>query len=175
MRAFLTGAERIEIIARMSAAYGLMLCLFMLDIVAAPHPLTMLFSAPFTLMALYYWAIYRPTLVPSWLAFLVGFSLDVLGGFPLGVNALLYLVMRMFLVGQRRFLMGQGFLVTWIGFVFLSAALHVVQWVMMSTINVQMLPFNHIILPVLLGSLVFPVISAFLHLSHKILLSDANK
>lgn len=164
-----------EIIARMSAAYGLMLCLFLLDIVAAPHPLTMLFSAPFTLIALYYWAIYRPSLVPSWLAFIVGLSLDVLGGFPLGLNALLYLVLRMFLVGQRCFLMGQGFLVIWIGFVLLNTVLHAMQWMMMSAVNVHMLPMGQAALPILLGSLVFPVISAFLHLSHKILLSDANK
>ncbi len=169
MRAFLTGAERIEIIGRASVAYGFMLLLFLFDIIAAPYPLTLLFGVPFTLIALYYWCIYRPSLIPPWLAFSAGLCLDLLSGFPLGLNALLYMLVRMFLVNQGRFLTGQGFMVTWIGFVSLNIALHLTQWAVMSALSLQILSPDGLWAPVLLGSLFFPVISASLHLTHKIL------
>lgn len=73
------------------------------------------------LMAVYYWAIYRPTMMPPFLAFAAGLLLDVITYAPMGMNALLFVVVQWVVRGQRVFLTGQPFIMIWIGFGFTAA------------------------------------------------------
>ena len=169
MRAFLTVTERLEIAARLLLVYALIGAMFLLDIAAAPDPLAFLFVAPYTLMALYYWTISRPLISPAIMAFTLGLLLDILGGYPLGLFALLFTVVRLLLAGQRRVLMAQGFVIFWVGFVIVSALTYISAWAIMSLVNWHFLPLTDLIQPILMGSLLFPLVSAFLSLTHKIL------
>ncbi len=165
----MTGTERIEAIARISAVYLVLVALFFLDVMAVPYPLSFLMEAPFLLMGIYYWSVYRPSLLPAWVCFAIGLLMDILSGFPMGLRALLFVVIRMFLIDQRRFLLAQGFIIFWLGFAFIGAVYFTIIWLVLSVIAFQFLPLMTAAVPLTLGIMIFPLICAFLRLSHKIL------
>lgn len=173
MRSHMTWAERLEIAGRMAVPYAFMSLLFVLNVISVPYPLSALFKAPFFLMAVYYWSIYRPSMIPPWMAFLSGLLLDLLSGLPLGLNAALFVLCRMAVVDQRRFLVGQGFVMVWLGFSFLHMVFVLVQWLVFSLIYWQWFPLAEIGVVTVLGIALFPVIYVFLHLTHKTLRSSS--
>lgn len=166
----LSFADYIERSARMSVPYSFMLLLFFLNVISVPYPLAAFLNAPLLLVAIYYWAVFRPTLLPPWLVFLAGLFYDVLTGMPYtGMNALFFLLCRMAVVDQRRFLIGQGFGMLWFGFCLLGIAYHLLQWGAFSAISMQWLYAKDFISSLLLGFVLFPVVYLFLFLTHKIL------
>ncbi|MEZ5814966.1 MAG: rod shape-determining protein MreD [Alphaproteobacteria bacterium] len=162
--------DRLEFLARMVVPYAFMLLVFFLGLVSVPYPLAAFFKAPLLLMAVYYWSIYRPTLIPPWLVFVGGFLFDLIAGAPYtGLSALLFLFCRIFVVDQRRFLTGQAFPVVWIGFCALDIAVHLLQWCMFSALSAAWIPFQELSSSMLLGIVTFPLFYLFLHMTHKIL------
>ena len=84
--------------------------LAILGTVVANFPITFtngLFPTPlFGLMAVYFWGLVRPDLMPPWAAFLVGLCEDVLSGGPPGVWAAAYVFSYAFVERQRESLAG---------------------------------------------------------------------
>lgn len=169
-----TLAERVELAGRLIVPYSGLAVLFVISIVAVPYPLAVVLRAPFVLMALYYWSIYRPTLIPVWLVFAAGLALDLLTGAPAGLNALTFVICRILIFDQRRFLMAQNFLMIWLGFCLLDMGVYMLQWVMFSAAHAQWMPLDYIWSSLALGALLFPVVSVFLHATHKILPNTSN-
>ena len=163
-------ADYIELTARMFVPYSFLGLLFVFSVVSVPYPVAVLFEAPLLLMALYYWCVYRPTLLPPWLVFIGGLFFDLATGMPaLGLSAFLFLLCRMAVIDQRRFLMGQGFVMVWIGFMVLDMAFHVVQWGIFSILNTQLMSVNDLAVVLMLGVFVFPPVYGFLYITHKFL------
>lgn len=165
--------ERLEAAGRMFVPYALMAVLFILNVISAPYPLSMIFKAPFFLMAVYYWSIYRPALIPPWLIFLIGLLLDLLSGLPLGLNAAIFLLCRMAVTDQRRFLASQNFVMLWIGFTLVHICFVLAQWLVFSLIHRQWFPFLETGFVVVLGIALFPAVCVFLHLTHRVLRASA--
>ncbi len=80
------------------------------------------------LIAIYYWALARPDLLPAGAAFTVGLFYDLLSGGPLGLMALIALATHRVVVGQRRFLIGRPFIIGWGGFVVIAAGATLAGW-----------------------------------------------
>jgi rod shape-determining protein MreD len=169
MGSYLTLTDRLFFAARMVLPYAVILLLLIMSVMSAPAPLSLIFKAPFFLMALYYWTIFRPSLLPVWLVFLIGLLLDILSGLPLGLNAIIFIVCRIVILDQRRFLMSQSFFMNWLGFSILNSAYQVSQWLLFSLLALRWISFQDLWPPLVLGILFFPVISVVLHLTHKIL------
>lgn len=72
------------------------------------------------IIAIYYWAMYLPSLLPLWFVFLLGVLQDFLHGTPVGMSSLLFLLFLKFLHMQRRYLAREDFWVFWLVFCFLS-------------------------------------------------------
>lgn len=85
-----------------------------------------------TLMAVYYWSIYRPDLMPPAAAFFVGLVQDTLAGMPLGMTSLVLLAVHAVVVSQRRFFHGKTFLVEWWSFMVVSPAAIFASWAIAS-------------------------------------------
>lgn len=170
MAAHLSFADYIERAARLSVPYSFMAILFVLSIVSVPYPLAAFFKAPLLLIAIYYWGVFRPTLLPPLLVFVAGLLYDVLTGMPyLGLSAILFLLCRMAIVDQRRFLVGQGFAMLWFGFCIVDVAYHLLQWGIFSALNAQWLYAKDFVSSLVLGFVLFPVVYLFLFLTHKFL------
>ncbi len=91
----------------------------------------------FALMAVFYWAIYRPDLFPAAVAFSVGLVQDALMGTPMGFNALVLLAAYGAIVAQRRFFQNKSFLVVWWAFSLVGLGAALMGWALMSVIDVR--------------------------------------
>ncbi len=162
-------SEQIDIAIRMIVPYIIMAALFLLSMISFSTPLSTTIEIPFVIIIIYHWAIYRPSIIPPLLVFAVGICIDFLSGFPAGLSAFVLLVILHIVVQQRLFLTGQPFMVIWFGFVLASMAALFVQWFLFGLIHFQWTPLLPVILAAISGSLLFPVISLILNLSHKML------
>lgn len=82
------------------------------------------------LIAVYYWGIHRPDLLPAPAAFLVGLTLDALGGTPLGLMALVLLLVQGVAVTQGRVFTDKSFVVGWFGFMVVAVGAFALSWVL---------------------------------------------
>jgi rod shape-determining protein MreD len=111
------------------------------------------------LMGVYYWAIYRPDLLPAWLAFLVGLLYDIIGGTPLGVNALVMLLVQGTAASQRKFFLGKSFAVAWWAFGLLTAGAVGLAWLLVSFIYGRAVDPLPVIFEYLMTLSIFPVLT----------------
>ena len=82
----------------------------------------------FALMAVHHWSIYRPELLPAPFVFALGLAQDGLTGGPLGLFALVLVVVHGLVSTQRRVFLGKTFLVEWFGFAFVAVGATLVCW-----------------------------------------------
>ena len=82
------------------------------------------------MMSVYYWSIYRADLMPAPAVFLIGLAQDLVSGGPLGLMALVLLLVHGLCVSQRRVFLSKPFLVGWWGFMFVAAGAVTVAWVL---------------------------------------------
>lgn len=164
-----TISEYLDIFIRMTVVYVVMFILFVLNISATTSALSAMGEVPFTLMLIYYWSVYRPSLLPSIIVFGLGASFDLLSMMPLGLNALIFLIVRYVITSQRLFLTGQPFIIVWLGFAVVSFAALSMQWAFHGLIVFQWSAIEPIIFTVLISVFIYPPISILLHFLHKIL------
>ncbi len=81
------------------------------------------------LIAVFYWAVYRPDLFPAAAAFLLGLFHDVLIGGPLGASAFVLLLAHGLVRSQRRFFAGKSFPVVWWAFGLVAAGAALIGWI----------------------------------------------
>ncbi len=159
----------------MVVPYAFLLLLFFLNGVSIPTPVSVVFKAPFFLMAVYYWSVYRPTFIPALLVCLAGFVLDFLDGTPMGANAFLFLLCRMIVVDQRRYLVSQTFSMIWLGFVFLHVLFLCLKWVIYSIVYFTWTAVPEMPYSLFFGFALFPLIYVLLHMAHKMLPAPSLK
>lgn len=162
-------SEKIEGMLRFCVPYMVMFVFFTLNLVSFSAPLSTKIEIPLVLMFIYYWSVYRPTLLPQTAVFALGIYMDLLIGFPVGLSAFTLLIMRIVVEGQRLFLTSQSFMVVWMGFAASSAVLLFTQWFLFGLLNWHWTPYVPIILMVFTGTFLFPAAFLFLNLSHKVL------
>ena len=165
----LTTTEKMNEFLRMGAAYLLMFLLFLMSVVSFYTPLSTKIEVPFLVMIIYYWTVYRPTLLPPVLVFMMGACFDLLSGLPLGLSSAVFLIIRHALYDQRIFLTGQPFMVIWLGYIIVSAVALFAQWALFGLIQFHWTPVFPIVLMIVVGILLFPFISLILNGSHKLL------
>jgi rod shape-determining protein MreD len=121
------------------------------------------------IMGIYYWAIYRPTLVPPSFCFVIGLLLDLLSGMPPGMNALIFVLIQWIVRDQRRFLMGQPYVTIWAVFGLVAMASALMQWGLYGLVNMNWPAPAPVLLGVLVSMLLFPLVTLLLVLTHRIL------
>jgi len=161
--------EYIDVFLRLCAVYLFLFLFFLLNIISISMPLSITIDVPFVLMLLYYWSIYRPTLIPPLLVFAMGVCLDLLSGWPLGLNAFIFLVLRQSVTSQRVFLTGQPFIVVWLGFMVAVSSSLFLQWALFGLIRLQWVSFDPVIISIFIGIVLFPAIALVLHILHRML------
>jgi len=128
----------------------------------------------FMLMAVYYWTILRPSPFLPLAVFVIGLVLDLLSAHPFGMHALIFVAAQWISSGQRRFFLGQSFLVVWAGFALIALGAGLVQWGLFSLFNMSLLSMKAMLISVLLSTLLFPLLVWPLSLVHKALVEDPS-
>ena len=124
--------QRIDLWARNLMPAATMLLLVLISAVPLGIPGYAQVSPDFTLMAVFYWAVYRPDLTPPSVIFLTGLVEDLLHGFPLGLTAIIFLAVYGVTTTQRQTFLTKPFFIAWGGFVIISFGAFLVDWTLMS-------------------------------------------
>lgn len=157
------------------APYLALLLMFALDNIYLPWSAVSDIRPGFVLMAIYYWAIYRPALLPPLLIFVLALAMDVTSGTALGLHCLIYLPLFLFLRSQRRFLYEQPFFVVWLGFLGITAAVNIVSWflIRVSAYSFDFTLNNDVVMAIAYdiagGLFLFPVVAFLLFFIHRLL------
>ncbi len=124
--------HRFESAVRGLTPFILTLLLAMLTVVPLRIPDFAPVTPALTVIAVYYWSIYRPVLLPMAAVFGVGLFQDALAGMPLGLTALVLITVQYVVIAQRRFLHGKTFLVEWWGFMLVMPGAAFLIWLLFS-------------------------------------------
>lgn len=154
---------------RLCIPHFLTLAFVLLNVAAMSLPFSQMMKPDFVLVAVFYWAIFRPTLMPPVVTFGLGILVDVLAGVPAGFHALTYVTVHWIIRGQRRFLMGQPYLTVWLGYVFVCAAVSLLQWGVMAVLHLEIPAVLPMVLKTFTGIFVFPPLVLVLLLVHRLL------
>ncbi len=127
----------------------------------------------FLLMAVYYWAIYRPDVMPFVLVFVLGLLQDILTGGPPGLNACVLLIAFGLVVSQRRFFIGKSFPVIWWGFMLLAAGAGSLTWVLSAILGDTVVAPLPGIFTFLMSIAVYPILTMAFAAIHRLLPSSA--
>jgi len=111
------------------------------------------------IMPIYYWSIHEPRYLPYWAAFLVGLWQDVLTGGALGLFALIFLLVRHFVVCQRLLFFKKPFLVGWWGMALVLVLASAGGWVVASLYEGTMLPVSSFAVQTVLSIMTYPLIA----------------
>lgn len=122
-------------------------------------PLTGSVRPCFIVCVLYFWAIYRPTLLPALLIFIFGIIYDLFLDYPLALHALMFLITFMIVKKQRLFFLGQSYIAIWLGFILTSGLFLIVEYLFFSLIFNMLLPLLPLLGSFLLTVIAFPLLS----------------
>ncbi len=125
---------RLDGTARDLAPFGLTVLLIIFGMVPLGIPNFAPVMPALGVIAVFYWLVYRPNLMPAWAVFLVGLIQDLLGGGALGVGVFVLLVVYAALMGQRRYLAQASFVLVWLAFLPVAAGAFVLTWLFNSLI-----------------------------------------
>lgn len=152
--------------------FGTTLFLLLLTLIPLHVPAIIGIMPMLPMMCVYYWAIFRPDLFPAWAAFLIGLLSDVVAGTPLGVNALVLLVVQGVSASQRRFFLGKSFLVAWWAFGLLAAGAAGMTWVLTVMLVGKSIDGLPIMFQYMLTMGLFPILTRLLAKTQTTLLKD---
>lgn len=154
---------------RLGVAHGMILLLAVLDLISFSMPYAGNVRPFFLLVGVYYWAVYRPTLMPPWYVFALGLMTDILSGLPVGLSAFVLVCVQWIVRSQRLYLMGQSFLGMWMGFGVTCLIVAAMQIILFSVVTQSLPPVAPALASVGLSVCLFPAISLALVGTHRLL------
>lgn len=129
----------------------------------------------FLLIAVFYWSVHRPSLMPPSVCFVLGILLDVFSAFPLGLNALVFVIVQKLISDQRKLFLGQPFYVSWIGFGLMCLLANAIKTGVFYIMNDSLPGLEEIYFNMLLTIAIFPLVTILLIGSHKLMLKTERK
>ncbi len=121
----------------------------------------------YAMACVFFWSLYRPASVPAPVVAGAGLLLDLLGVSPLGMWAVLLLVLQGSTLAARRRLIPQGFLMTWLVFFSFAAAGAALAWLLQSLLELNMLPVGPEAVVCLAAAGVYPALAGFFIRAHR--------
>lgn len=113
----------------------------------------------FGLIAVFYWGVHRPGVLPLVLVFAIGLIQDLLGGDPIGLNVLIYLVACTAIRASRDFFEDKPFVIEWVGFVLMAGIAGCVTWGVMSALAGTLIVPAPAIARFVLDIAIYPIIA----------------
>jgi rod shape-determining protein MreD len=164
--------QRIDLAARHVLPVTLTLILLLVSLLPLKLPGLASIMPPLALMGVFYWGVYRPDLLNGLSAFAIGVVYDLLSGLPLGVSALIMLLVHGFAQTRRRSFLSHGFLVVWTGFTLASAGATLIAWLLVSILAGSATDANSAFIQFLLSALLFPLAARLMGLAHQAFLKE---
>lgn len=112
-----------------------------------------------SLMAVYYWSIYRPELLPPAVVFAAGLVQDVISGGPLGLMALVLVLVHGVGASQRRVFLGKTFPVEWWGFGLVTLGAGACAWIVASVYYAALIDLRTLAVQAFLTVALYPLVT----------------
>lgn len=155
----ITLLQRLDRVARSLWPFVLSLLLVAASVLPLQLPDLGRISPNLAVMATFYWAIYRPDLFPAPAAFVLGMWLDLLTGAPVGINALVLLLVHWVITSQRRFFQGKSFGVVWWAFALTISGAMVLFWILSVAYHLTLIDPSPVVFQLLLTIACFPFLT----------------
>ena len=117
----------------------------------------------YAMACIFFWSLYRPGAVPAPFVALTGLLLDLLNLSPLGLWAVLLLLLQGATQAARRRLVPSGFLLNWAAFTALSAVFSAMFWAMQSLLTLTLLTPIPLGVQILACAGVYPAAGRLVH------------
>jgi rod shape-determining protein MreD len=129
-----------------------------------------LFATPaFALIPVFFWATYKPDLLPIPAVFLAGLLQDLVTAGPLGLWAVIFLITYSVTIWQSEQIEGQPLRVQWLGFAATTAVALIAGWFLASVYFSAFLRPLPILIHAVTTVLVFPLIAwLFVYLEREV-------
>jgi rod shape-determining protein MreD len=114
------------------------------------------------LAAVFYFASHRSDLVPSWTAFVLGVLFDVLSGGPLGLSALVMLLVREAGAILAEPLRGRPFLLSWAAFGIVALAAQMLGVLLATALAGTLVALPNVVFQLMLTVVVYPALALLL-------------
>ncbi|WP_417451951.1 hypothetical protein [Kordiimonas sp.] len=98
------------------------------------------------LISVFYWLSSRPLLMPYGACAILGFFLDLWLDVPLGLNMVLLLLARLFVLNQLKHFKGRSRVVHWAIFTVLTFGLYALSWIIVSVVYGGFWPVKPVVL-----------------------------
>lgn len=134
-------------------AFGLIL----LGVVPWPLPGLSSVAPLFGLIAVHYWTVHQPEIMPAAGAFALGLARDILGGAPIGLNAFVLVLVQGVVLTQRRHFARRPFAVDWCGFAMIAAGAVAITWAAGSVYFAQPVSVRPLVFQYLLTVCAYPL------------------
>lgn len=116
----------------------------------------------FLLMGIFFWSLFRPTLLPLYVVFIYGLATDVLYGYAIGLYAVIYGLIYFFIRFYRQRLSSQSFWLLWVIFGLMLTFLMGVDLLYSQIFMGGHFPLFQAFGKVVLSALVFPFVNMLL-------------
>lgn len=126
----------------------------------------------FSLCAIFFWTVASPTLLPPLMVFFVGLIEDSLSGGPIGLWAVIFLLVQFVTMSQRQVLVGIRFLLSWASFIPVCYLAGLAAWGGASFYYGHMLPMKPIMVQSTLTLLAYPAVAWLLILCARKIVSS---
>lgn len=162
--------QRLDGLARRLAPFSLAVLLVLFGAIPLRLPHIAEIGPYFALLAVYYWAVHQPSVLPAPAVFLLGLMSDVLGAAPLGVGTVILLGVHALILSQRRFLIGQSFVGLWTCFMIVAAGTFAAIWAITSILAGMPIDARPAVFAAVLNVAVYPVVGfIFAHAQRSLL------
>ena len=151
--------HRLDWLARSAAPLATSLLLVILGLVPLQIPDVTPVIPAWALIAVYYWSVHRPDLMPIWAVFLIGLVQDLLGGGEPGVGILALLLVHQFVANQRRTFARASFQLLWFIFALIAAAAIGLMWLLNSLLQQRLLEADPALFQYLTTLAVYPCLA----------------
>ena len=166
----LSSVPRIENIGLYVCAHIVIGLFFCLDVISFSLPGITAVKPFFLLAAVYFWSIYRPTLLSAIYVFALGVMKDLLAYEPfIGVTALILLCVHWLVSQQRLFFMGQPFVMIWLGFIVTVLGAGAIEYGIGALFTLSTTDARPLLIGMGLNIVLFPVIMPILNILNRYL------
>ncbi|OYV38458.1 MAG: hypothetical protein B7Z80_09960 [Rhodospirillales bacterium 20-64-7] len=121
----------------------------------------------YAMACVFFWSLYRPASLPAPIVALAGLLLDLIGLSPLGLWAVLLLVLQGATLATRRRLIPRSFFLTWMVFAGFAVLLTGIAWAAQSALSLMLLPAMPAAAQSLLAVGLYPAFAACFIRAHR--------
>ncbi len=124
--------SKLDLFARQLFPFAMTTGLLFIGAIPLHLPGLQVLAPSLSLIALFYWSLHRPDLMPAAAAFILGLFHDMLSGTPIGTGAIVYVSVHGLVHWQRQFFHGKSFGILWLGFSVVTSVAVLVSWISVS-------------------------------------------